>query len=427
MSGGARDNRRLAGAAALLLAVCATLACATMGTPPGGPEDETSPTFGSAVPDSGTVGLDPFDRIVIEFSEKVTPKPAERILRFYPPLEVRKSGWHSRQRLTVEFEQPVPADTVLIIEISRGLEDVHRIRSFSSYRYPVATADSLPVGEISGRLLQKGEPLSGAVVELYDVPPDTVDLLMQEVLRRAETDSSGRFVFKWLPTPGGPWLLRAFDDRNGDLRPADNEGRRLFAASVELTNLTRRVELDPLTVFTVDEPGSLRCGPPVVGPWTGAEILAWPLVVAEEDSGWSPQYSQRSPRGLTAVSAVDSTDITPAGPGDMRVIVFVDVDADSLLGALPDSSAWPDTLTWVWEPHVVAEGFTVPPGLIERFVIPDFPPALVPAPPPPRRSAADTTAAAADSLSSTAADTTAAAAADTSFTASADSTVSDVD
>lgn len=379
-----RHRRLRAGAAALVLSVCFLLACATIESPSGGPVDETPPGLGTVAPDSGSSGLEPFDRLVIEFSEKVVPQPAERMMRFYPPIEVRKTGWHSRREMKVELAEPAPADTVIVVEIMRGLKDVHGVGADASYRFPLATADSIPGGSIAGRLLQDGKPLPGAVVELYPVPPDTVELVMQDILRRTETGPDGRFELEWLPVPGGPWALRAFADANGDLRRGQGEGQRVFPAAVTLAPDAPRVDLEPLTVFGVREPGTVRCGPADPGAWAGSEVLAWPMGVSEEDTGWTPTRGVQRPKGLTVLSAGDSTDISPAGPGEVRLVFFADVDPDSVMGALPDSSAWPDTVTWFWEPYAVVEGIEVEPGLLARTGAPQLPVELLPAPTPPQ-------------------------------------------
>ena len=211
-----------------VLMLCLTLACATIEAPSGGPEDKTPPVVVATTPDSGAVGLDGVDKLEIVFSEKVDPRAAERFLKIYPDPGIRKTRWHFRRRVEIYLEQALPADTVIIVEIPPGFQDVHRVSTKTAWQMPIATADSLPAGSIEGRLRFKDGPAVDAVVELYDVPPDSLEWSDLDPLRRVPADSLGVYRFRWLPSDSGPFLLRAFIDRNRDYRAGDNEAQRLL-------------------------------------------------------------------------------------------------------------------------------------------------------------------------------------------------------
>jgi len=376
-----------AGALALALLPCLFAACATIEAPGGGPADITPPELVGSYPDSGAVGLAPFREIELAFSEKMNPVPFAKAVHLYPPLEIEKGKWSGRRVLRITLADSVPADTVLVVEVPSGLADNHKVSAGRPWSFPLATADSLPPGEISGWLVMDRKPLAGAVVELYDTPPDSIDLIRQPLLRRAATDSMGRFILPWLPASGESWRLRAFADSDGDMRASERDGRRVFP----------------------------------YGPWTG-EVFGLPLGIAEEDTGFVPALSRKAPKGQVLCAPGDSTIFDPAGPGLVRVVCFVDVDRDSLFGALPDSSLMPDTLLWVWEPHAVADSLEVEPGLPARFVAPPFPGTLVEcltAPQPKIVAVADSLSvrASVDSMAAASFDTAAAAVADSASAA----------
>lgn len=345
-----------------VLLVCCLAACATSLPPQGGPEDRTPPEVASVSPDSGSVGLVGVDRIEIVFSEKVDPSPASRFLKFYPPLAVKKTKWSGRRRATVVFHEPLPADTVIVVEIPRGHTDVHRVKSDVSRRYPLATAAELPAGRIVGTLSYDDGPAAGAVVELYAVPPDSLEYFRQDPLRRTEADSTGVFVFDWLPVPGGPYLLRAFVDANHDLRPADSEAQRLLPVEPALGDETPTAQAGAFTLFDPRAPGRLLgyLDPIVVD---DRALFGWTLKVTEADTGFAPAHVTQAPAGRAAVTPGDTAIFAPAGPGEVRAVIFADLDGDSLLSALPDSTAAADTVLWTWEPYAVMEGLEIEPGL----------------------------------------------------------------
>jgi len=393
-----RRSRRFRGAAdgvalgICLLLACLLGACATIEPPQGGPVDRTPPSVLAVSPDSGAVGLDGLSELEIIFSEKVNPQPAIRFLHLYPPLEYGATKWHGRRRVTVELREPLPPDTVIVVEIPRGYSDVHRVESRLSLRYPLATADSLPSGRITGRLRFEDEPAAGAVIELYPVPPDTLEYFRQDFLRRAETDSTGDFVLPWLATPGGPYLLRAFLDRNGDLRPADNEPQRLLPVEITLTTESPTADAGTHILYGPQAPGRLL-GLAGASEADARHLFGWTQKIAEGDTGFAPQHLKTPPPGQAPVAPGDTTVFDPAGPGTIRAILFADLDGDSLLSALPDSSAVPDTVLWRWEPHVTAEPLEIAPGLDLVAPLPAVPDTLTSCPtPPPARASRDTAA-----------------------------------
>ncbi|MBU1071907.1 Ig-like domain-containing protein, partial [bacterium] len=314
MAAGRRIRRDRAAAAALALAICLAAACATIEPPGGGPADLTPPAVVRVHPDSGTVGLAGLHEIEISFSEKVDPLPAPRFVHFYPPLEIKGTKWRGRRRATIEFRDPLPPDTVIVVEIPRGFADVHRVKSARSRRYPLATADSVPSGTISGRLSFEDGPAVGAVVELYAVPPDTLEYFRQDILRRTEADSTGRFVLPWLAVPGGPYLLRAFLDHNGDQRPSDNEPQRLLPVEISLSAKVPAAEAGAHTLFDQRTPGRLLGIMDSLAAGDRA-LFGWTHKIADSDTGFVPLPAQSPPPGRTAVLPGDTTVFTPAGPG----------------------------------------------------------------------------------------------------------------
>lgn len=357
--------------------------------PGGGPVDETPPWLTVAAPESASTGHGAIDELRFEFSEKMDRQGAFRWLRIYPRQTIRSTRWQAARIARVQLETPLPADTVVVIEILPGMKDSHGVPQSRGRMWAIATGDSLPDGELTGSLVLERKPLIGGVVELLPAGPDTVRLAQRPVLRRATTDSTGIYRLRWLPAAGERWLLRTYDDRNRNWRPDENEAQRLWPDTLSLTADLPRQELGLRELFPPTAPGTLEGGLDrrPAGP---GQVFAFVSGIAEGDTGHAPQPQQRTATANQAVPDTGRFTLTDAGPGLVRAIFFVDVDADSLLSAI---GAPEDTL-WFLEPWAVVDSITVEPGLPSSIPAPVWPDTLTPWPAPvePDTAAADTLA-----------------------------------
>jgi len=369
-------------------------ACAVVEAPPGGPTDVTRPHLAGILPDSGAVGLADVDRLYFTFSEKMNRTGAGSWLRTFPEQKVRKTSWHGARTAEVQFFDPLPSDTVIVVEVAGGMEDAHKVKNRVSRRWPIATADSIPDGTVSGSLVMGDSALTKGVVELLPAGPDSVPVVKRPVLRRTVTDGTGRYVFPWLPASGERWILRAFADDDGNLRIGEREAQRLLPDTLSLAPDRRQAEAGAATLYAPDTPGRFVCAPFTVPGWA-TPLRAWASAVAEQDTGFVPGAA-RPPR-TWPLDPTGGSIIEDAPPGEVRVVVFVDVDRDSLLSRVRGEQlpVLPDSLPadgWYFEPWWLIEGLTVEPGL---------PAALIWHPDAPRftaTTAPDTAAARADSM-----------------------------
>ncbi len=381
--------RRLPGLAAAL-ALTLGAACATIEAPRGGPEDKTPPRLTAAWPESGTVGLGDVRELRFTFGEKVDPRPATRLIRTYPPLTVERTAWEGRRTARVVLAAPLPPDTVIVVEVPAGLPDAHRVASKAGRVWAIATDDSLPGGEIGGSLVLGGKAVRQGVVELLPAWPETLVWSRRPVLRRADTDSLGRFRFPWLYAPGGPWLLHAWVDANNDRRAGEGEAERLLPDTVRITAASPRLALAAATIFAPTDPGLVAGVIDSTPPWT-APLYGWVERIADSDSGWVALPSSRRPPGQRPVPRGTRVVWDKAGPGLVRLILFADLDGDSLFSVATqpldssatqpqDSSATqsPQRLLRWLEPHLLVDSLAVEPGLETVFRAGRFPANLTP-------------------------------------------------
>lgn len=378
-------------------------ACAVVEPPPGGPPDEIRPHLALMEPDSGSVGLRDIRSLDLTFSEKMDRVSAVSWLHFFPEQRIRQTKWHGATRAEVVLEQPLPPDTLIIVEIAAGMKDAHKVKSRRGRRYPIATGDSIPSGRISGVLIMADSAVTNGVVELFDLPPDSLEYFQQPLVRRTVSDRTGAYVFDWLPVPGGPWLLRAFADANGDLRPGEREAQRLLPDTLSLAVAADEGVAGVTTLFSADTPGRLRIAPFAPPPYPGATGI-WSTPITEADTGWVPVATDRA--NFAFLDPAGDSFLPDVAPGLNRLVVFVDVDGDSLFSGVPDSllpalpdsprTAVGDTVAGHFlEPWQLIEGVEVEPGLESELTLPvqDF--VLTPWVPP---AMPDTLNAAIDSL-----------------------------
>jgi hypothetical protein len=369
------ERRGRDGGLLLCLVVSLSLACAQVQGPSGGPVDDVPPHLVAVSPESAAVALGEVREVRVTFSEKMDPVDAWRFLYLYPEVEYAHTGWSGRREARITLAGPLPPDTVIVAEIVPGIRDAHNVASTEYRSWPWATADSLPVGELSGQLLQEKKPPLRALVELYAVPPETLRYFQQPLLRRAPTDSQGAWRLRWLPVPGGPWLLRAFADLNGNLRPDDNEPQRLLPDTLRLSAGSPRRNLGLFVIYAPSTPGSLRTVMAEPPTWPGP-VYGWPERIAVEDTGWVARPQRTAPPGLQRVGLGEPTTWAGVGPGLVRMLFFVDVDGDSLLSVLPAAEG--SDGEGFLEPHAEADSLDVAPGLESTFAMPAFPDTLEP-------------------------------------------------
>ncbi len=379
-------------ALALLLCAFGLGACAVVEAPPGGPVDIVPPALVSFAPDSGAVNLGAIDHFQWTFSEKMNRVGAGGWLHFYPAQKIRKTSWHGATRADVLLENPLPADTVVVVEITANMKDAHKVSGFIERRFPIATGDSIPVGRVGGSLVMADSALTGGMIELYSVPDDSSSLDEQTLLRRTRCDANGHFDLEWLPVPSGPYLLKGFADGDKNARIGEKEGRRVFPDTVSLTREEPEIDLKTLEVFPVDTPGNLKLEPLGQLPETPG-FVAFIQAIAANDTGWTPGPVPFDSLTFTFLDSAIVDTVLGLTPGPNRLVLFADLDADSTLSIVPDSlilhrrdplfftvsDSAGDTTGYSLEPWLGVEPVMIEPGLLNTMDLPNLPFVLVPA------------------------------------------------
>ena len=182
---------------------------ASQALPPGGPPDPDPPQIVRITPGNNAIGIRPkavelvFDEVVSE-----TPGGGGRDLKdlvFISPKSGDPRVRWSRSRLSIRPSKGWKPNAVYSVVIKPGIQDLRNNRIDTTIRVVFSTGGPIPDTRIDGVAFDwpAGKGLTEGVVEA--VAPDSTTY-------QVATDSAGRFELRYVPP--GPYLLRAFADRN---------------------------------------------------------------------------------------------------------------------------------------------------------------------------------------------------------------------
>lgn len=266
--------------------------CANQAMPPGGPPDDSPPLVLAITPRDSSVGKVP-GAVVVQFDEVVseTPRGARdlRDLVFISPRSGTPRVKWERRRLEIRPGTDWRPNTVYSVVIKPGIQDLRNNGLDTTIRLVFSTGGPIPDTEVAGVAFDwvAGQGAPNTIVEALG-PVVGKDSTIYQVA----ADSSGRYALRHLPP--GPYLLRAFVDRNGSRTidpleawdstsvtvaartqadfyafPHDTVGVRIASVAVEDSNRAIRVTFDkpfvpeqrfPLEAVRVVRPDSSRVG-----------------------------------------------------------------------------------------------------------------------------------------------------------------------
>ncbi|MFZ1948059.1 MAG: Ig-like domain-containing protein, partial [bacterium] len=163
--------RRLArGPAALTCLVATGLVllgpgCAKRGLPPGGPEDKTAPRVESMSPPSGTVEVDPAERMRLVFSEPMKRRTVETAVIVSPPVKWIKRYWEENTYVMVPG-QSLLAEATYLVSVANTAEDRHGVKMEKTFVAGFSTGSTIEAGVISGAVSWKNLTVERGVVEV---------------------------------------------------------------------------------------------------------------------------------------------------------------------------------------------------------------------------------------------------------------------
>lgn len=192
---------------ALLLA-----ACASLGTPDGGPYDEEPPVLLNATPVLNATGVT-LPKITLEFDENIKLENAFENVVVSPPQIQMPEIKYNGKKVMVELFDSLRPNATYSVDFGSAIVDNNEGNPLENFAYVFSTGDNIDTLAVSGTVLnaENLEPVKGMVVGLHSCLDDSAfsKLPFERVSR---TDSRGRFTIKGIAP--GKYRVYALSDAN---------------------------------------------------------------------------------------------------------------------------------------------------------------------------------------------------------------------
>lgn len=224
--------------------LCMLYACASVGSPQGGPEDRTPPRFISSTPMPGALNYQK-NKIEILFDELIlVEKPSEKIIITPPQMEfpvIKALG----KKVIVEIKDSLRPHTTYTIDFTDAIVDNNEKNSLENFSFAFSTGETVDSLVVSGTLLnaENLEPMPGILIGLHENLEDSAFVTIP-FTRTSKTNDRGQF---WIRNVSpGSYKIYALNDLNRDYK-FDQAGEEIaFSDSIIIPNATLASRMDTL-------------------------------------------------------------------------------------------------------------------------------------------------------------------------------------
>lgn len=223
------------------------VACASIGSPEGGPRDYTPPQVVKSSPEAGALNFKG-QKVEITFDEIVNLKDQQKKVIVSPAPKSMPMIRTVGKKLTIEFREPLEENTTYVIDFSNAIEDNNESNQLDGYTFAFTTGDVIDTLAVSGIVLRANdlEPMQHVIVGLHSNLDDTAftNIPLERVSR---TNDRGKFTIRNLKP--GNYHVFALGDVDGDYRMARTEDIA-FLDEIIVPSTSEYTSQD--TVFTYD-------------------------------------------------------------------------------------------------------------------------------------------------------------------------------
>lgn len=235
-------------------AVSLIAACASIGSPDGGPYDETPPVFLGSTPEPFALGVKT-KRVELEFDEFIKiEKAAEKVVISPPqitPPEIKTNG----KKVVVVLDDSLKANTTYSIDFNDAIVDYNEGNPLGNFAFSFSTGDQIDTLAVSGTVLNASnlEPIKGILVGLHSDLADSA-FTTKPFDRVSRTDADGRFVIRGIAP--GSYRAYALQDANQNYMFDQKNEMIAFLDSLVVPYTEMRMHqdttwIDSLTIDTI--------------------------------------------------------------------------------------------------------------------------------------------------------------------------------
>lgn len=170
--------------------------CASQQAPGGGPEDKTAPiiVYNDLKPGSVNIPID--QKITLFFSEVLDPISVQKAVSLYPLNQIELQIKVRRKRVTIQPRDRWADNQAYIIMIDRAVSDMHKNRLSEPLTLAFSTGDSIPEGQVNGRIRGLTEKDNPIITLSQSSNPDS---LFITPVYKTQADDQSRFTFTYIP------------------------------------------------------------------------------------------------------------------------------------------------------------------------------------------------------------------------------------
>ena len=225
----------------------AMAACASIGSPEGGPRDYTPPQVVKTSPAPNSLNFKG-NKVEITFDEIVNLKDQQKKVVISPAPRTQPLIRSVGKKVTIEFRDTLQDNTTYVIDFTNAIEDNNEGNQMDGYSFAFSTGDVIDTLAVSGIVLRANdlEPMQHVMVGLHSNLDDTAftQLPLERVSR---TNDRGKFTIRNLKA--GSYHIFAINDVDGDYRMARTEDIA-FLDTLVVPAVSEYTSMD--TVFTFD-------------------------------------------------------------------------------------------------------------------------------------------------------------------------------
>lgn len=219
---------------AYLLIAMLVYACASPGTPDGGPFDEEPPKLLKCAPQLFATN-NKEKKISLQFDEFIKLENASEKVVVSPPQteapEIKTNG----KKVEVKLLDSLRQNTTYTIDFSDAIVDNNEGNPLGNFAFTFSTGNTIDTLQVSGHVLNASnlEPIKGILVGLHSNLADSA-FTTQPFIRVARTDSRGQFTIRGI----APGVYHAFALQDADQNFIFSQKSEMIAFSTDTIHPT---------------------------------------------------------------------------------------------------------------------------------------------------------------------------------------------